>query len=160
MRQSKIAQFAKGINIGIFFVNCSGNLFHMKHNYFQNEYCEYWIEDGIVFEIFKPNFEVLNVEVAKIITQDRLEISNGIARPLYVELGDAVRMERAANKYLSSGDAMLHLTATGILVRDQIERYGATLYTKFFKPKVPTKFFTEKEVAIFWLSQFKIENLN
>ncbi len=131
-----------------------------KDAYFENEYCEYWIEHGILFEVFKPTFDELNLEIAKIITRDRLLVSNGIARPLYVELGSAVKMKREANKYLSSGEAMLHLTATGILVKDQIERLGASLYTKFFRPSIPTKFFTEKEVALFWLSKHTNEALN
>lgn len=131
-----------------------------KESYYQNDYCEYWIEGGIIFEIFKSNFDVLTVEIAKIITQDRLMVSAGIARPLYVELGSAFKMERAANKYLSSGEAMKHLTSTGILVSDQIQRFGASIYTKFFKPKIPTKFFTDRESAIFWLTQFKIESMN
>jgi hypothetical protein len=131
-----------------------------KESYYQNDYCEYWIEDGIIYEIFKSTFDVLTVDIAKIITEDRLKISNGITRPLYVELGSALKMERAANKYLSSGEAMMHLSATGILVNDQIQRFGASVYTKFFKPKIPTKFFTNKDSAIFWLSQYKIEAMN
>ncbi len=133
---------------------------NIKESYYQNDYCEYWIEDGIIYEIFKPNFDVLTLDIAKIITQDRLNLSNGIPRPLYVELGSALKMERAANRYLSSGEAMQHLTSTGILVNDQIQRFGASIYTKFFKPKIPTKFFTDKEAAIFWLTQFKIESMN
>jgi hypothetical protein len=134
--------------------------FNKKETYYQNDYCEYWIEDGIVYEIFKPTFDVLTLEIAKVITQDRLAISNGTSRPLYVELGSALKMEKAANKYLSSGEAMQSLTATGILVSDQIQRFGASLYTKFFKPKIPTKFFTNKESAVFWLTQFKTESMN
>lgn len=132
----------------------------MRQGYHENEYCEYWIEDGIIYEIFKPTFDILDLRIAKIITHDRLAVSNGITRPLYVELGGAIKMERAANKYLSSGEAMNYLSATGILVKDEIQRFGATLYTKFFKPKVPTKFFTDKESAIFWLMHHKTEALN
>jgi len=132
-----------------------------KSAYFENDYCKYWIDEyGIIHEIFKNSFDVLNLDVAKVITQDRIKVSAGITRPLYVELGNAVKMERAANKYLSTGDAMLYLSATGILVRDEIERFGATLYTKFFQPKIPTKFFTDKEAAIFWLSKHTVEALN
>jgi hypothetical protein len=79
---------------------------------------------------------------------------------LYVELGKATKMDRAANRYLSTGPAMECLTGTGILVRDQIEKLGANLYTGFFKPSVPTKFFTDKEKAIHWLRNYTQDVLN
>lgn len=132
-----------------------------KIAYYENEFCEYWIDErGIVHEIFKDSFKILDLEVAKVITQDRLTVSNGITRPLYVELGKATKMNRAANAYLSKGIAMDCLSATGILVRDQIEKFGANLYTGFFKPSVPTKFFTDKEKALSWLRNYTQEVLN
>ena len=132
-----------------------------KNSYYENEFCEYWIDEfGIVHEIFKDTFPRLNLEIAKIITSDRLAVSNGITRPLYVELGSATRMDRAANRYLSTGPAMECLSATGILVKDQIEKLGANLYTGFFKPSVPTKFFTDQEKAILWLRNYTPDLLN
>lgn len=132
-----------------------------KNAYLENEFCEYWIDEfGVVHEIFKPTFVSLDLKVAKIIVADRLKVSEGIARPLYVELGKATKMDRAANRYLSTGPAMECLTATGILVRDQIEKLGANLYTGFFKPTVPTKFFTDKEKAMSWLRNYTQDALN
>lgn len=132
-----------------------------KLSYYENEFCEYWIDDhGVVHEIFKDSFKVLNLQVAKVITSDRLIVSNGVARPLYVELGKATKMDRAANRYLSTGPAMEYLTATGILVRDQIEKLGANLYMGFFKPSVPTKFFTDREKAHDWLRHYTQDVLN
>lgn len=133
----------------------------MKNSYLENKYCEYWIDEhGIIHEIFKSNFDVLNLEIAKIITKDRLVVSKDTMRPLYVELGDAVKLDWDASKYLSSGIAMNKLSACGILVRDDIERYGASLYTKFFRPKIPTKYFTDKDKALFWLLNHRIDSLN
>lgn len=132
-----------------------------KLNYYENDFCEYWIDEfGVVHEIFKSTFSVLNLEVAKVITMDRLKVSNGVARPLYVELGKATKMDRAANRYLSTGPAMECLTATGILVRDQIEKLGANIYTGFFKPSVPTRFFTDKAKAMEWLRHYTQDSLN
>lgn len=127
----------------------------------ENEFCQYWIdEQGILNEIFKPSFDILTLEIAKEITQDRIAMSNGEYYPLYVELGRAVKMERKANHYLSTGEAMTYLTATGILVRDHLEKFGASMYTKFFKPTVPTKFFTKKQAALSWLQEFTSEKRN
>ena len=133
----------------------------IKNNYLENEFCEYWIdENGIIHEIFKSTFGEINLEIAKIITRGRLEVSNGIYRPLFVELGDAVKMDRAATRYFSSGESMYFLNATGILIKDQIEKFGVNIYIKFFTPKVPTKVFTSKEKALFWLLQHRTDALN
>ncbi len=127
----------------------------------ENEFCQYWFdENGVLHEIFKPSFDILTLEIAQKITKDRIEVSNGVFHPLYVELGKAVKMERKANQYLSTGEAMTYLTATGILVRDHLEKFGAIMYTKFFKPSIPTKFFTKKDMALVWLSQFSTEKQN
>lgn len=133
----------------------------LKDSYYENEFCEYWIDEfGVLHEIFKDTFPSLNLEVAKVITADRLVVTNGITRPLYVELGSINKMERAANRYLSTGPAMECLSATGILVKDQMEKLGANLYTSFFKPSVPTKFFTDKQKAIQWLRNYTPDALN
>lgn len=132
-----------------------------KNSYYENEFCEYWIDEfGVLHEIFKNTFPVLNLEVAKVITADRLMVTNGITRPLYVELGSINKMDRAANRYLSTGPAMECLSATGILVKDQMEKLGASLYTGFFKPSVPTKFFTDQEKALAWLGLYTQDVLN
>lgn len=132
-----------------------------KKSYYENEFCEYWIDEfGVLHEIFKETFPSLNLEVAKIITADRLIVTAGVTRPLYVELGSVNKMERAANRYLSAGPAMECLSATGILVKDQMEKLGANLYTGFFKPSVPTKFFTNKDKALLWLRNYSPDLLN
>ena len=132
-----------------------------KMSYYENDFCEYWIDEfGVLHEIFKETFPSLNLEVAKAITADRLIVSNGITRPLYVELGSINKMDRAANRYLSTGPAMECLSATGILVKDQMEKLGANLYTGFFKPSVPTKFFTDKDKALLWLRNYTQDVLN
>lgn len=132
-----------------------------KMSYFENKFCEYWIDEfGVLHEIFKSTFPSLNLEAAKVITADRLKVSGGITRPLYVELGSINKMDRAANRYLSTGPAMECLSATGIYVKDQMEKLGANMYTGFFKPSVPTKFFTDKDKALQWLRNYTQETLN
>lgn len=127
----------------------------------ENDYCLFFLDEkGIVHEIFKNSFELLNLQIAKEITADRIEICAGVSRPLYVELGKALKMDKDANKYLSTGEAMTFLTATAILVRDRIEKLGASIYIRLFKPEVPTKFFTKKDEALKWLEQYTVEKQN
>ncbi len=65
-----------------------------KLSYHENEFCEYWIDEhGVVHEIFKDTFKTLNLEIAMVITRDRLKVTNGVARPLYVELGKHTKSE-------------------------------------------------------------------
>lgn len=126
-----------------------------RESYCENDYCEYWIQQGVVFEIFKPNLKRITHLEAEIIVRDRLRVSNGVTMPIYIELGKATSMNRAANRYFSTGDAMLHLSATAILVKDQLEKLGASMYITIFPPSIPTKFFTDRNEALQWLEKFK-----
>lgn len=123
------------------------------HSYLENNYCQYWIdENDILHEVFKFDFERITLDIAKTITKDRLQVSNKVTRPLYVELGRVIRMDRDADKYLSTGIAMDYLSATGILAVNEIHRLGVRIYSKINTPSIPTKVFTKKEKAILWLS--------
>ena len=132
----------------------------MKHSYLNTEYVELWIENDIVYEIFKPSVKTLNLEMAKQIIQDRLKVSNSVTMPLYVDIGTMISTDKAARKCMAEGDAMKYLSATAILIDSQITKFAANVYIQFDKPSIPTKYFTNKERALQWLEQFKVSKLN
>lgn len=127
----------------------------MKESYLENECVELWIENGIIHEIFKPNLKILDIEKAKQIVTDRLKVSDGITRPLFVDLGNMVSVDKASRTYLAEGDAMKFLSATAILVDNPIAKFAANIYIRVDQPDIPTKFFTEKTLALTWLEQYK-----
>ena len=129
----------------------------MRESYFENEYIELWIENGIIYENFKPNLETLTIEKAKQIVPDRLKVSNGITRPIFADLCNMVSVDKASRKYLAEGDAMKYLSATAILVDNPIAKFAANIYIRIDQPSIPTRFFTDKKAALLWLEQYKSE---
>ena len=54
----------------------------MKKLKVQSDYTEMWIENGIIYNVYKPNL-VLNLTKAKQMVAERLRISDGIEYPLF-----------------------------------------------------------------------------
>ena len=130
----------------------------MKESYFENDYIQLWIEDGIVYEVFKPNSKSLDLENAKIVVRDRLKVSNQVSRPLFVDLCNLLSADMDARKYMAKGEALHYLNATAILVKNQLSKLLAEIYIRINKPAIPTKFFSNKNEAIHWLEKYKYMN--
>ena len=130
----------------------------MKESYLENEFIELWIEDGIIHAICNPKLKIVTLEIAKQMVGDRLKLSNGITRPVFVDPSNMISVDKATRKYLAEGDAMKCLSATAILVKNQITKFGASIYIRIDKPAIPTKFFTDKKAALLWLEQYKYLN--
>lgn len=121
----------------------------MRESYLENDYAEIWIEDGIVFNIYKPNL-VLTLDVAKLLVEDRLKVSNGVSRPLFADISELVSVDRNARRYLSREGGKL-VDAGAFLVTSPISKFAGNIFMKIDKPSVPMRLFTSKERAIDWL---------
>jgi hypothetical protein len=130
----------------------------MKESYMEDDYAHYWLEKGIIHEIFKPGLEIITIEIAKQMVESRLKVTNGIYRPLFIDLNNAISIDKKSRQYWANGDATKYVTATGILLDNEIARFWVSTYIKIDKPIVPTRFFTEKENALKWLETFKYQN--
>lgn len=130
----------------------------VKQAYLENDFVEFWIENGIIMNVYKPNLEKITIDVAKEIVRDRLQVSNGVTMPVMIDLTNAFTIDKASRRYFSMGDAMKYLSASAILVRNEITKLGGNIYIRIDKPKIPTKLFTEQDKAIEWLNQFKFMN--
>jgi hypothetical protein len=128
----------------------------MKESYIESEYFELWIENGIIHGIYKPNLKIITIDIAKQMVSSRLKLSNGITRPIFVDLCRAVAIDKASRTYLAEGDAIKYLSATAIVVKDQVTKLGASIYIRIDRPKIPTKFFIDEKAALQWLEQYKL----
>lgn len=128
----------------------------MRENYYENDYAEIWIEDGIVFNIYKPNL-VLTLEVAKKLVEDRLRVSNGVSRPLFADISELISVDRKARRYLSKEGGEL-VNAGAFLVTSPISKFAGNVFMKIDKPTVPMRLFTSKDKAIEWLNTQKLSS--
>lgn len=126
----------------------------MKENYFENEYVEMWIEDGIVYEIFKADLSV-TLEVAKKIVADRLKTYGAITYPFFIDIRGLVYGDIAARRYFVGEESICYVSAGAILTNNFISRFAGNVFIKIDKPSIPTRLFTNKKKAILWLEQYK-----
>jgi hypothetical protein len=133
----------------------------MKESLIDSEYCEMWLENGIIFQIYKPDL-VITIDIAKAMVEDRLKISNGITRPMLADIRNLVSIDAESREYLAGDRAIYLLSAGAILLGSSLKDYIATLtaniYLKIDRPRFPTKLFNDKEKALKWLETFR--NLN
>lgn len=128
-----------------------------KKNYLENEYVEIWIEDGIIYEVFKPG-AVLNLEAGKKVVADRLKVSGGTTMPLFVDIRQLVSIDKETRKYMATGEALHYLCAGAFLVKSALNRLTFNAFRVFSAPSIPTKGFTDKEKALNWLRYIKNVN--
>ena len=113
-----------------------------------------WMENGIIHFEYKPE-AIVNLEVQKKNIRDRTTFAEGIARPVFADGRQAKYWTQDAKKY-SLTDEGLHLAAAfAILSNSNITQVSLNWTLKFLNPKVPMRFFTNKEKALVWLEQFK-----
>lgn len=121
----------------------------MKEKYIENEYVECWLEDGIVYLVYKP--EILSLAVAKQAVKTRLTVSDGKKSPIIIDIRNIIHSDNMAKKFLSSSEGLKFLTAGAFLIEKNLTRLSFNIFLKVFKPAIPSKAFPDEEEAIKWI---------
>ncbi len=130
-------------------------------NILSDEHLDLWLEDGIIMGKFRPEVKTLTVELAKKVVNARLSRADGVTRPLLLDMGNVISVDKEARHFFARDEnSYKYLSATAIIVRDQIMRMVANVYVMFDSPKIPTKYFSRPGDALKWLAQFRTEKLN
>ena len=128
-----------------------------KQNYLENKYVEIWIEDGIIFEVFKPG-TVINLEAGRKVVADRLKVSDHTTMPLFVDIRQLLSINKETRRYMASKEALHYLSDGAFLVKSTINRLAFNAFQVLSNPPIPTKGFTNKEKALNWLKYIKNVN--
>ena len=128
-----------------------------KQNYLENKYVEIWIEDGIIFEVFKPG-TVINLEAGRKVVADRLKVSDHTTMPLFVDMRQLLSINKETRRYMASKEALHYLSDGAFLVKSTINRLAFNAFQVLSNPPIPTKGFTNKEKALNWLKYIKNVN--
>lgn len=128
-----------------------------RERYSENSYAEIWFEDGIIYTVFKPDVS-LNLTVVKEVVSMRLQVSNKINSPIFIDLRNVVYTDTEARKYMAKRESVEYLTAGGLLIDNEIMRLAGNIFIKIDKPLIPTKLFTDKDKAMRWLQPYRFIN--
>lgn len=125
----------------------------MGKKYVENEAAKFWIEEGILFFEYKPN-TILDLKTAKKVVADRLELQENKAYPIFCDIRGIVALDKPARDYLAKEGSLL-AKAVSTLALEPVSSGIVEFYIQTSKPRVPTKIFTNKFLALKFLEPFK-----
>ncbi len=119
-----------------------------------NEFSRIWLDDGIIYNVYKPNLEI-DFEVARLLVRDRLKVSEGKSRPLFIDISNLISVDLRARKYLSSEEGSRLVTAGAFYTTTPLSKFVGKLFIDVNQPAAPVQIFSNKSKAIEWLQQYK-----
>jgi len=122
-------------------------------NYYENEYAQFWITDGILYFKYRPNV-VIDLTVAHRIVADRIQMQNEKSYPILCDIRGVVDSDKAARDYLAQSGSVL-AKAVGIVTNQSVSLIMTSFYLKICKPSVPTTIFTDESLALAFLETYK-----
>jgi hypothetical protein len=121
----------------------------MREQYFENEFAEFWVEEGILYFIYKQG-TVLNLAAAKKIVADRIMLQNGRPYPVFCDMRGIKDSDKAARDYLAKEGSTL-VKAVGVLIESPVTKIMVNFYLSINQPLTPTRMFTDKSNALEYL---------
>lgn len=122
-------------------------------NYFENTIAKIWIEDGILFFEYKPGTSI-TIEVAKKIVESRIEVQDSKAYPVFCDIRGITSSTKTARDFLANEGSIL-VKAMSALALEPVSAGIVDFYIHANKPRVPTKIFTSKYLALKFLEPYK-----
>lgn len=114
-------------------------------------YLTYKFEGSIVIGVYKK--VSIDIELARRIVRDRLELFNGKSYPSLADVRELKYVSKEARDYFAK-QGTEGITALAIVTGSYLTVVIANLFLTFSKPKMPTRAFKTKEQALKWLQQF------
>ncbi|MEX0968573.1 MAG: hypothetical protein WD077_15180 [Bacteroidia bacterium] len=125
----------------------------METKRIDNEHISIWIEDDIVFVLFRPKVHY-DLALARKVVAERLQVTGN--RRLCM-IGDLTEMDPAtkeARAYFSSEEATKNIISGAFITPSKFIEIATNLWLSFNKPAVPVRLFTDKEKAIEWVKSY------
>jgi hypothetical protein len=125
----------------------------MEDALIENEYVKIWIEDGILFMIYKK--EQIDLPYAKNVVESRMQVSGGKSYPVFVDLNKVKGVTKDARGFLAGDEAANLISASALWGVHEIIKMLTNFYLALNKPDVPAKFFNDRQKALEWLKKYK-----
>lgn len=126
----------------------------MKEGYYQDNFSEMWIENGIGYQVYKPGLEI-TIDIARQMVIKRVEAFNGVARPVFVDIRNLVSIDGESRKYFASKEAGQLILAGAIYMNNPITKWFGNVFLTLDRPQPPARLFTDRNKALNWLEQWK-----
>lgn len=124
----------------------------METESFENEFAFFYISDSILFYSYKQGV-VINLAAAKRIVADRLEMQNERSFAVLCDISGVSDSDKPGRDYLAQYGSVL-TNAVALLTNSKLLLVMTTFYLRVSKPQVPTRIFTDRSLAIEFLSGY------
>jgi hypothetical protein len=119
---------------------------------FENAYAKCWVEDGILFFVYKEGVTV-DLNAAKSIIAERTHFQNKKSYPLITDIRGVSFFAKSARDYFANEGTYL-IKCVAVIVGTPVSKLIANFYISASKPVIPTKIFTDKKAALQYVKPF------
>ena len=127
-----------------------------KKQHFKNQNFEMSIVDGIFHIVVLQ--ESFSLHMAKECVIKRIELTEGKSYAMLSDCRKVISFEKQARAYLAEFSNTRYLTAGALLVENQLQIVLGNFFLLINKPHTPAKLFEDKQKALKWLKQFKVQD--
>lgn len=117
------------------------------------DYAHFWIEDGILHFVYKPNM-IIDLKAAEAIVKERLRFQNGVDYPVLCDLRHLKSVDKPARDFLAQQGSTMAL-AVALIIEKHYSGRLSDIFLKTSKPTVPTREFTNMAEALDFLAVYK-----
>ncbi|UGU15404.1 hypothetical protein LS482_17190 [Sinomicrobium kalidii] len=125
---------------------------YISENYVENEYATFWIHNGILFYVYKPN-TTIDLYAAQKTVADRVKFQHKVAYPILYDVRGIVEADKAGRDYMGKRGYLL-TKAVGFLVPPPVSIGLVPFFLEIHQPHAPTRLFTEEDQAIKFLKSY------
>lgn len=127
--------------------------------FYENEYAQYWIDGGIVFQVLKDSgFKEINVDMAVEITNGRQSFTKKKPVLLLVDVSysSSKRIDVAAMKYFVLPASTQDVLASVICIDSYLQYAVAKFFLRFYRRQIPfpVEVVKSRREGVVWLQQF------
>lgn len=120
----------------------------------RNGHMEFTIEDGILYgKLIGPDKLVMDLEMAKAIVKERLELSNGKDYPVVLDLDKLSMTDKSVRDFMNK-EGTEGIKAGAIVTKKIFVKHIMNFFLKVSKPEVPAKLFSDEKEAVKWLKKY------
>lgn len=115
----------------------------------ETDFCKFWIDDGILYFIYKP-IPYLDLSIAQAIVSSRILFQENECFPIFCDSRGIKDSSKAARDYLAQQGS----TLTKAIAIFENRHFGEPMLEYYLlrnKPLVPSEIFTDRERAIEFL---------
>jgi hypothetical protein len=124
----------------------------MKEHLIESESAAGWIEDNIIFYIFKSR--KVDLFEARQSVEIKTKLAGNGNYPFFIDISQVNGVTKEAREFLAGGKSVDNISAAALLASSVLSKMIGTFFLTFNNPGIPVKLFTDEQEALKWLKKF------